>query len=170
MVNGDVASVQIAPRNRQIVNGAVRRLGFAPIPGRRSNSPLTDLAWDSSPGHRVGTPWLTTTVLARAPKDRRLGCVPTLPAATSSAASEFNPGASGCERAVRQANPPAITVPSCAVVEFDWHDLHTGVIATHVEWRYLIRVTETDYLQPCSDLRRVIRTQQNVYIPTEFGW
>jgi hypothetical protein len=38
MVNGDVASVQIAPRNRQIVNGAVRRLGFAPIPGRRSNS------------------------------------------------------------------------------------------------------------------------------------
>ncbi len=40
MVNGDVASVQIAPRNRQIVNGAVRRLGFAPIPGRRSNSNL----------------------------------------------------------------------------------------------------------------------------------
>ena len=28
---------QIAPRNRQIVNGAVRRLGFAPIPSRRSN-------------------------------------------------------------------------------------------------------------------------------------
>ena len=88
MVNGDVASVQIAPRNRQIVNGAVRRLGFAPIPGRRSNSPLTDLAWDSSPGHRVGTPWLTTTVLARAPKDRRLGCVPTLPAATSSSVQD----------------------------------------------------------------------------------
>ncbi len=84
--------------------GAVRRLGFAPIPGRRFNFPLTDLARDSSPGHRVGTPWLTTTVLARAPKDRRLGCVPTLPAATSSAASEFNPGASGCERWARIAH------------------------------------------------------------------
>lgn len=74
-------------------------------------------------------------------------------------------------RVVRQANPPpTITVPSCSVVEFDWHDLHTGVIAAHAEWRYLIRVTETDYLPPCSDLRRVIRTQQNVYIPTDFGW
>lgn len=28
----------IRARNRQIVNGAVRRLGSAPIPGRRSNS------------------------------------------------------------------------------------------------------------------------------------
>ncbi len=94
--------------------GAVRRLGFAPIPGRRFNSPLTDLAWDSSPGHRVGTPWLTTTVLACAPKDRTLGCVPTLPAATSSAASEFNPGSGRGERAARAPLSTSIDEPTAS--------------------------------------------------------
>ena len=34
----DCASFPILARNRQIVNGEVRRLGFTPIPGRRSNS------------------------------------------------------------------------------------------------------------------------------------
>lgn len=73
-------------------------------------------------------------------------------------------------KATRRRNPSTETVQSCQVVEFDWHDLHTGVVATATEWRYLIRVTETDYLPPCRDLRQVIRVQQNVYSPTDFGW
>lgn len=62
-------------------------------------------------------------------------------------------------------------VPSCTVAEWDWWDLHRGVAATASEWRYLIRVTETDYLPPQTDLRAVLRTQSQVYVPSEaFGW
>lgn len=60
--------------------------------------------------------------------------------------------------------------PSCTVVEWDWWNVHRGVPATLREWRYLIRVTETDFLPPDTDLRRVIRTQQQVYAPATFGW
>ena len=60
--------------------------------------------------------------------------------------------------------------PSCTVVEWDWWNLHRGRPATVREWRFLIRVVETDYLAPCRDLRQVIRTQQQVYVPMEFGW
>lgn len=60
--------------------------------------------------------------------------------------------------------------PSCKVVEFDWWDLHQGIVATKKEWRFLIRVCETDYQQPQRDLRDIMRTQQQVYIPSEFGW
>lgn len=60
--------------------------------------------------------------------------------------------------------------PSCQVVEFDWYDIHTGIIATKNEWRYLIRVCESDYYQPRKDLRDVIRIQTQVYAPTNFGW
>ncbi len=62
------------------------------------------------------------------------------------------------------------SIPSCTVMEFDWWDVHTGVIATKKEWRYLIRVTETDFLEPQKDLREVIRTQSQVYSPYNFGW
>lgn len=62
------------------------------------------------------------------------------------------------------------TPSSCTVTEWDWWQLHQGTIATGREWRYLIRVTETDYLEPQRDLRDVLRTQQNVYVPKEFGW
>lgn len=62
------------------------------------------------------------------------------------------------------------TPPSCTVTEWDWWQIHQGTIATGREWRYLIRVTETDYLTPERDLRNVLRTQQNVYVPKEFGW
>jgi len=62
------------------------------------------------------------------------------------------------------------TIPSCTAVEFDWFDLHTGVAAKEHEWRFLIRVTETDHMRPQTDLRKIIRTQQQVYLPQNFGW
>lgn len=60
--------------------------------------------------------------------------------------------------------------PSCQVSTWDWWLVHQGVPSTGAEWRFLMRVTETDYIQPQTDLRQVLRTQQNVYVPTEFGW
>lgn len=64
----------------------------------------------------------------------------------------------------------AMTIPSATVVEFDWWDIHTGVIATANEWRYLIRVAESDYYEPRKDLREIIRMQSQVYAPTNFSW
>jgi len=63
-----------------------------------------------------------------------------------------------------------ISVPTCTPVEFDWYHIHRGIEATQHEWRYLIRVTETDHMPPQTDLRKIIRTQQQVYVPTNFGW
>lgn len=61
--------------------------------------------------------------------------------------------------------------PDGQVVEWDWWELHTAQQARAAGWRYLIRVTETDYLEPQKDLRLVLRNQQQVYLPTEkFGW
>ncbi len=67
---------------------------------------------------------------------------------------------------------PTLTInaPTCTSVEFDWWDIHTGVIAEKHEWRYLIRVCESDYYQPRKDLREVIRLQSQVYAPANFGW
>jgi hypothetical protein len=67
---------------------------------------------------------------------------------------------------------PNISSPiaSCTVVEFNWWDIHTGVIAAKKEWRYLIRVCESDYYEPRSDLREIIRMQSQVYSPADFGW
>jgi hypothetical protein len=61
-------------------------------------------------------------------------------------------------------------IPTCTVVQFDWFDLHTGVIASKKEWRYLIRVCESDFYEPQKDLRNVIRIQSQVYSPYDFGW
>lgn len=63
-----------------------------------------------------------------------------------------------------------LNVPTCTAVQFDWWDVHTGVIATKKEWRYLIRVCESDYYEPRNDLREVIRMQSQVYAPYNFGW
>ena len=61
--------------------------------------------------------------------------------------------------------------PDSQVLEWDWWELHTAQCAKAHGWRYLIRVTETDYIKPQIDLRLVLRNQQQVYIPTEkFGW
>lgn len=59
---------------------------------------------------------------------------------------------------------------SCTVYEFDWWDIHTGIIASKKEWRYLIRVCESDYYEPRKDLREVIRMQSQIYSPADFGW
>lgn len=63
-----------------------------------------------------------------------------------------------------------ITIPSCTAVEFDWWDIHRGVAARDHEWRFLIRVTETDHMEPQTDLRQIIRTQQQVYVPQDIAW
>lgn len=73
-------------------------------------------------------------------------------------------------RQIKQLKPLTSLAPSCQVVEWDWWNLHTAVPATKHEWRYLIRVTETDHIEPQKDLREVLRTQQQVYVPAEFGW
>ena len=61
-------------------------------------------------------------------------------------------------------------IPSCTAVKWDWFDLHTAQPAKKHEWRFLIRVTETDLHEPKTDLRDIIRTQQQVYLPSNFGW
>jgi hypothetical protein len=63
-----------------------------------------------------------------------------------------------------------IEIPSCTAVKWDWWDLHTAQPAKAHEWRFLIRVTETDLHEPKTDLRDIIRTQQQVYLPSNFGW
>lgn len=60
--------------------------------------------------------------------------------------------------------------PSCTPVMWDWWEIHTGVPAKSHEWRFLIRVTESDIQKPKTDLRDIIRTQQQGYMPMEFGW
>lgn len=63
-----------------------------------------------------------------------------------------------------------VTAPSCQAVEFDWWSIHRGIYATKHEWRYLIRVTETDHMAPQKDLRKILRTQIQVYVPLDFAW
>ena len=67
-------------------------------------------------------------------------------------------------------NKTVLKATSCQVHEFDWWDIHQGTIAEFSEWRFLIRACETDFQAPQTDLRDIIRTQQNVYVPSEFGW
>lgn len=68
------------------------------------------------------------------------------------------------------AAPKVKRLKSCQVLEWDWWDLHTAIPAEKHEWRFLIRVTETDYRAPKTDLRDVLRSQQQVYVPESFGW
>lgn len=65
---------------------------------------------------------------------------------------------------------PRKASPASEVVEFGWWDIHTAVQSSTFGWRFLIRVTETDWLQPQRDLREVLRSQTQVYVPLEFGW
>jgi hypothetical protein len=64
----------------------------------------------------------------------------------------------------------AWAIEPCKVWEWDWWDLHRGVPAKEHGWRYLIRATESDDVEPLSDLRQVIRSQQQVYVSERFGW
>lgn len=61
-------------------------------------------------------------------------------------------------------------IASCTAVSWDWWELHTGVQATKHEWRFLIRVTETNIQPPKTKLRDIIRTQQQIYSPVVLGW
>lgn len=61
------------------------------------------------------------------------------------------------------------TVPG-SVYEWDWWQVHTAIRARAFGWRFLIRVTESDHHAPKKDIASVIRTQQQVYVPSEFGW
>lgn len=63
-----------------------------------------------------------------------------------------------------------IEVPSCTPVMWDWWDIHSGTSAKAHEWRFLIRVTESDIQKSKTDLRDIIKTQQQGYMPMEFGW
>jgi hypothetical protein len=74
-------------------------------------------------------------------------------------------------REVERIKPATRKLVSCQATEFDWWDLHRASIATAHEWRFFIRVTETDWWAPQSDLRAIMRTQQQVYIADPaFGW
>jgi hypothetical protein len=60
--------------------------------------------------------------------------------------------------------------PANTVLEWDWWNIHTAQLATARGWRYLIRVTETDHIEPRTNPADFIRTQNNVYAPMDFGW
>ena len=73
---------------------------------------------------------------------------------------------------INELKPRKSFVDSCCAYEWDWWNLHQGILATKREFRFLIRVTESDYHepQPRVNLAEIIRTQQMVYTPMEFGW
>jgi hypothetical protein len=74
-------------------------------------------------------------------------------------------------RSIAEQDPTLLAeIPSCTAVTFDWWDLHTGVVASKKEWRFLIRVCESDFYEPQKDLRQMIRLQSQVYSPLDFGW
>ncbi|UJJ22092.1 hypothetical protein [Erwinia phage Virsaitis27] len=57
------------------------------------------------------------------------------------------------------------------IYEWDWWELHTAQAARSAGWRYLIRVTESDYLEPQKDLNEIFRKQQQVFVTSDqFGW
>lgn len=57
------------------------------------------------------------------------------------------------------------------IYEWDWWELHTAQASRSAGWRYLIRVTETDYLEPQKDLNQIFRKQQQVFLTSDkFGW
>lgn len=54
--------------------------------------------------------------------------------------------------------------------EFDWWRIHRAPIAQLREWRFLIRVTESDWYTPTTNKEDMIRKQSQVYMPMEYGW
>lgn len=63
-------------------------------------------------------------------------------------------------------------IPSSTWLTWNWWNIHRARPAEVAEWRYLIRVTETDdpKLKPNDDLRQVLRNQNQVYLSMEYGW
>lgn len=60
--------------------------------------------------------------------------------------------------------------PENTVVEWDWWNIHRAQQATGRGWRFLIRVTETDHIEPRRSPNEFLRRQNMVYAPAEFGW
>jgi hypothetical protein len=64
-----------------------------------------------------------------------------------------------------------ISIPDSQVVEWDWWEIHSAEWATHRGWRYLIRVTESDFLEPRKTLDDVFRYQNMAFVKSdEVGW
>jgi hypothetical protein len=62
-------------------------------------------------------------------------------------------------------------IADCQVIEWDWWELHSAEWATDRGWRFLIRVTETDYIKPRENLNDILRYQSMVFVKSdEVGW
>lgn len=63
----------------------------------------------------------------------------------------------GVDRQLATLDPPVWSIPSCQVVEYGRFDLHRAARSRANETRLLVRVTETDLIQPtCAARRRVV--------------
>ncbi len=71
---------------------------------------------------------------------------------------------------INEASPPTFSVKASTAYQMSWWDAHEAVAATAHGWRFLIRVTESDWIRPETDLRKIIRLHNPVYAPSEFGW
>ena len=67
-------------------------------------------------------------------------------------------------------NDLIFSIPSGQVLTWDWWHIHRAIQAKKHEWRFLIRVAETNTIEPKTNLRDCLRTQQQVYLPADFGW
>lgn len=66
--------------------------------------------------------------------------------------------------------PDEIRTVNGEVWEFDWWNLHRAEPANLREWRFLIRAVESDYYPPRTDLRDVLRTNNQVYLKDHTSW
>lgn len=67
-------------------------------------------------------------------------------------------------------NFETLATPASTVVEWNWWNIHAAQQAHGRGWRYLIRVAETDHIAPRTNPADFIRTQNQVYAPSDFGW
>lgn len=71
---------------------------------------------------------------------------------------------------VKRGRLSVMQIDPATVYEFDWWRIHSAPIAKKREWRYLIRVTESDWYAPTTSKEDMIRRQSQVYMPMEYGW
>lgn len=65
---------------------------------------------------------------------------------------------------------PVIAAPASTWVHWDWWNIHRAIPAKKAGWRLLIRVTESDFMEPQADVRQVIRLHNPVYLTETYGW
>lgn len=70
----------------------------------------------------------------------------------------------------RTFGPRSLYVEDGQVYEFGWWDVHRAIPAREHGWRFLMRATETDSIEPQTDLRSVIRMHNPVYVTDTYGW